>query len=81
MMDDQRVRIELRVARPLVGLIDEFSDMIGLRRNAFFVLAVSKMVAEWMILYARMPGAKRNVYFEILEKQVLEAIGEARKYL
>jgi uncharacterized protein (DUF1778 family) len=81
MNDRERIRIELRVSRAMVDLADEFADVIGLRRNAFFVLAASKLVAEWMILYARMPGAKRDVYFKILEKEVLEALEGARKAL
>jgi uncharacterized protein (DUF1778 family) len=81
MNDRERIRIELRLSRPIVELIDEIADVIGLRRNAFFVLAATRMVAEWMILYARMPGAKRNVYFQILEKQALEALENARKSL
>lgn len=81
MGERDRIRIELRLSRALADLADEMADVIGLRRNAFFVLAASKLAAEWMILYAKMPGAKRNIYFKMLEKEVLEALERARKSL
>jgi uncharacterized protein (DUF1778 family) len=77
----ERIRIELRVSRGLADLTDELADVVGLRRNAFFVLAASKLALELSILYCRMTGAKRDVLFDRIEKDLLAALAEARKTL
>lgn len=77
----ERIRIELRVSRGLAELADELADTIGLRRNAFFVLAASKFAVDLTILYCRMTGAKRDVLFDRIEKELLGGLAEARKAL
>lgn len=77
----ERIRIELRVSRGLADMADELSDVIGLRRNAFFVLAASKFAVELMLLYCRLSGAKRDVLFDRIEKELLAGLAEARKAL
>lgn len=76
-----RVRIELRLSRGIVDLADEFAEVIGLRRNAFFVLAAAKMAVELTILYRNFTGAKRDILLDRIEKEVMEALTEARKTL
>lgn len=76
-----RVRVELRVSRGLADLVGELAEVTGLRRNAFFVLAASKFAVDLMILHCRISGAKRDVLFDRIEKELLGALAEARKAL
>lgn len=81
MVDNERVRVELRVSRSLADLADELADTVGLRRNAFFVLAAAKFATELIGLYCQLTGAKRDVLFDRIEKDLLSTLAEARRSL
>lgn len=81
MADLDRVRVELRVSRSLADLADDLADSVGLRRNAFFVLAAAKFATELTTLYCQLTGAKRDILFDRIEKDLLSALDEARKTL
>lgn len=78
-MKIQKVRVEMRLPKDLVDAVDEAAARVGLRRNAFFGIAVSLLAVQLAAKF--LPGAKRDHLFERMEKQIQDRLDVARKAL